>query len=295
MQTVRTPPEIVGQARRGAVFFVPHDESRGFWDRVRRHPLAVIIPCLIGAVAGGAVGYARKPVFTASVPMVITQVNSNAPGGLGGYAAAAPQLANVYSRMATSQAVLKSVEARLHLSSDQVSSRLSASQVPGNAVFYLRGQAANPASAIRLVNTASVELARYVRSTTAPSPTAAQLLGRYRVAQKRLQTAVGVRDEAQGAYDTARTAEKRRALADARGAVELARVEASSLEDAYRNLTANNLNTTNLHITGPATEASSSRRATVQMLGVLGGVAGLVIGLAFAWLIGGRTWRRNRI
>ena len=81
---------------------------------------------------------------------------------------------------------------------------------------------------------------------------------------------------------------------EARARAQLAKVRATSLETAYTNLTSNNLASTNLRVITPADTASSNRRSSIEMLAVLGGVAGLMVGLALSWLISSWTWRRKR-
>jgi hypothetical protein len=294
MQTVRRPPEIVAHPSwKGPIVAEPAHKP-GFWDIVRRHPLIIAFFVLVGASAGAAAGYSQKPVYTASVPMVVSQVNTTAPGGLTGYASAAPQLADAYSRMATSRSVLTAVGRPLQLGSTEVGSRLTAGPVPGSPVFYLHGNGPDAAAAVRLVNLASAELVRYVRHSNQPVPSPAQVLSDYRNAAQELQGAQNMQDQAKAAYDAARTNANKAALLNARAGTQLARVRATSLENAYTNLTASNLASTNLRVITPADTASSNRRATIEKLVVLGGAAGLVVGMALSWLIGSWTWRRKR-
>jgi len=295
MQTVRTPPEIVAHPRlEGRRIAIEPSAQPGFWDVVRRHPLIIVFFVLVGASAGAAAGYSRKPVYTASVPMVITQVNTNAPGGLNGYAAAAPQLADTYSRMATSRAVFTAVSGQLHLSQTDVSTRLSAGLVPGSPVFYLHGQGSDAAAAVRLVNAASVALLRYVRQTNEPTPSPSQVLSEYRAATHKLLQAQNSQVKAQAAYDAARTPAHQVALLKARARTQLALVRATSLNTRYTNLTSNNLASTNLRVISPANTASSDQRSSIEKLVVVGGVAGLMVGMALSWLIGSWAWRRDK-
>jgi uncharacterized protein involved in exopolysaccharide biosynthesis len=300
MQTVRTPPEIVGDpssrgVRSYAPPYAPPAGRPGFWDIVRQHPLIIVFFMVLGTCAGAAAGYSRKQAYEASVAMVITQVNTNSPNGLNGYAAAAPQLADAYSRLATSHDVLAAVSQKLHASRAQISQRLSAGPVPASPVFYLHAQAPDARSAIMLVNAASNEVINYVRHINQPSPGPSAVFAEYRAAAQKLQRAQQARDAALATYLADKTPQNLEALTKAKAAFQVARVRTATLQTAYTNLTANNLAPTNLRIITPASSASSNRPATTEKLAVIGGVAGLMFGIAVSWLIGSfMLWRRSR-
>lgn len=294
MQTVRTPPEIVADPSRAGWGVAPPTSERGFWDVVRRHPFVIAFFMVVGACAGAATGYSRKPAYEASVSMVITQVNTNSANGLNGYASAAPQLADAYSRLATSRAVMAAVSEQLHSSRAQISKRLSAGPVPASPVFYLHAQGPDAQAAISLVNTASAELVRYIRQINQPSPGPGQVFAQYQTAAQKLQQAQSARDDAQAAYDALRTGENLSALLKAKAALQVAQVRTATLQTAYTNLTANNLAPTNLRMITPANSASSNRPAMIEKLVVVGGVAGLLFGMAVSWLIGSVSWPRRR-
>ena len=262
------------------------------WESVRRHPVLVAIPAILAFAAGGSAGYARSPVYTATVPMVISQVTSSTPGGLTGYAQAGPELADAYSRMVTAQTVLSQVASQLHLRAGDLSNRLSAGPVPGSPVFYIRGSASNGAEAVLLANTASIELVRFVQVISEPSPTPGTLLTQFQNAQQQLQVALRAVVLAQASYNVSKTAAASAAVDRARARAQTVRLRASSLETSYRQALANSTAATNLRVIAPATAATSDRRSSIELLGVLGLTSGLVLGLALAMLVGARRARR---
>ena len=295
MRTIRAPqdrsperivPDIVPQ-------FGPAVERPTLWDAVRKHPLLVIIPAVFGAVAGAVAGHSKAPVFTASVPMVITQGNSTqVPGALNGYATAAPELADAYSRMVTAQAVSLAIRKQVHLTQQQLAARVSAGPVPGSPVLYVHGQGASAQAAIRLANTASAELVRFVRLTTAPNPGPKKLLDEYTRSQNGLQGALNKQAAARGAYTANHSKRNRTHLIKASAAVQSAQLRTSSLENAYRDAESNSVAATDLRVLAPASKASSNRLAEMELLGALGTMAGLVLGMALAAVVGKMEWRR---
>ena len=295
MRTIRAPqdrsperivPDIVPQ-------FGPVVERPTLWDAVRRHPLLVIIPAVFAAVAGAVAGHSKAPVFTASVPMVITQGNSTqVPGALNGYATAAPELADAYSRMVTAQAVSAAIRKQLHLTQQQLAGRVSAGPVPGSPVLYVHGQGASAQAAIRLANAASMELVRFVRLTTAPNPGPKQLLVQYTRSQNRLQGALNKQAAARVAYTANHSTKNRIALIKASADAQSAQLHTSSLENAYRDAEANSIAATDLRVLAPADKANSNRLAKAELLGAMGALAGLVFGMALAAVVGKMEWRR---
>jgi uncharacterized protein involved in exopolysaccharide biosynthesis len=171
---------------------------------------------------------------------------------------------------------------------------LSAGPVPGSPIFYLHGSGPNANAAIRLANTASAALVAYIRVITAPTPGPKELLVQYAAAENELQTALGRVASREAIYKQTKTARASAALNAARADAQAARIRASTLETSYRQAQADSVSATNLRVIAPATSATSNRRSTIELLGILGAIAGLVFGMALAMLLGRREWRRLR-
>jgi Chain length determinant protein len=81
-----------------------------------------------------ALGYERKPVWTAASSVQVGQVNPNSPGFYG-FVQSATDLATTYSRAVTANGVLSIIHQKTGLSPRQAAARLTATPIPDGAAF----------------------------------------------------------------------------------------------------------------------------------------------------------------
>jgi hypothetical protein len=262
------------------------------WQVVTRHPLAVVLPAVLGLAAGLAVAASRPTVYSASAVLAVEQLNANSPGALAGYAQAAPKLAETYSRGIVAESVVTEVASRTGATTAQVHSRLSANPVPSTPVLHVQGRGPTADGAVAMANAGSEALVSYVAVTGSSTEVSDSLFARYEIAALALQRALARRDDAEGAYRSETSTATRKALLRARAAVEAAQLKVDTLRANYQLSQQGEAGSNPLQVVSPATNATSDRLSKMQLFGFLGLLAGVVVGLAVAVLLGSRAARR---
>jgi uncharacterized protein involved in exopolysaccharide biosynthesis len=250
------------------------------FQAVARHPFLTLLPILVLVGAAIALGLTREPTYASEARLSVGDLNpgqQTAPGVV----EANQQLASAYSRAITAQDVVRDVSARVHEPAGEVASRLSASPIPKSPLMTIKATGPTRSEAVRLANAATGALVGYVRSVSAANTGANDALRRYQAAQADVK-------RAQDRVDNAITPEE----ADkARSALAGAELKARGLKGAYL-AQAGSSGTTPIAVLNRAEDASSDSTKTLRLYIVIGALAGVFLGVAFATSVSARRHRR---
>jgi capsular polysaccharide biosynthesis protein len=296
--------------------------SRPPADAVRAHPSAyrtepapslivaalgrykwLILGLAVLLTAGGlAVGYKRKPVWSATASVQVGQVNPNSPGFYG-FVQSATALATTYSRAVTADGVLSIINQKTGLSRQEAASRLTATPIPDGAAFNVIATGPSSRSAVNLANTAAAAMVSYEAAHgSGGNPTggnATALYNQYRAQSAQLahDKAIVAKLENKLSNNITGTADPTNpALVKAQAAAEEAQGHANALQAAYTQaLESQQPPGTLLAPLTSALSASSDRKHKLELYGFAGLAVGLVIGAASAVLLEQRRVRRHYV
>jgi len=238
----------------------------------------VVLPCVVVCVAI-AVGVAvlRGPDYKAQSQLFVGSFDVRS-AAIPGFVTASVQLADAYSRLATSDAVEAPVARQTGLTSAEVRDRLTASNVPGSPVVRITAEGPSGTAAIDLARAASNETAAQVRALTSRSTEASQLLARYHAvtaeANQAAQRVSRLRSQ---------NASSQRILA-AQSTADTTKLRANTEAGLYGAAVANSGGAAQVHVISSAVSATSDRGSVLQQIILVGALAGLVAGGALATL-----------
>jgi hypothetical protein len=265
---------------------------------VRRFPVLVLLPVVVFVAAGITLGLRRHPIYTASseinvgVPNVISQATP-------GYVEAAVTLASAYSRQVNSHNINQQVAKHLGLSTATVASRLSSAAVPSSPTFFINGTGPSVAKAIQLTNAATAALQKTINSLQQGEGASPSLLRRYRALQddadrlasnlSELQaqpasTTTGFATTGGGTSTTAAANAQATKIRQAKVDAQAAELQAQALAGLYTQ-SATSTRGAIIEVLNPPTGASSDRRSVTERYGLIGLVAGLVMGTVLTLMV----------
>jgi hypothetical protein len=207
-------------------------------------------------------------------------VNPNSPGFYS-YVQSAAALATAFSRAIDAEPVLAVVRRELKLGSTKAAARLSAEPLPQSPAFRVVATGTTASGAIRLANVTSNALISYESQTNSANPEAASLLHEYHEASLDLQHATAHVSDVE--HSTAGTggAVSSNALAAAKANQATAAARLRAIDTAYTAAVTSQAPRSGLvSLVAGATSASSNRRSKVELLGLIGLLAGVVVGCA---------------
>jgi capsular polysaccharide biosynthesis protein len=254
-----------------------------------RNWLWALIPALVLAAAGVAVGFSRHPTYTSEARLAVGKADP-ASAGFGGDFTAFAGEATVYSRSVTAPPIVAAIGQRLHLRSNVVSARLTATPIEDTPIIRVIGTGPTAASAEQIANVAASQLTQYVTATNRMNPDATRLLALYHAgALARAQVSSDL-NTAQRALNSnpANVALKHRVASDT-ARVSALGLQLTALNQAYINAFSSEAETQLLSPLSSASSASSNRSSMIQTLGGAGLLAGLLIGIALA------VWRADAL
>jgi uncharacterized protein involved in exopolysaccharide biosynthesis len=253
---------------------------------LKRSWLLVAGCVLVFAGVGLIAGLVRDPEYKAESQMYVGSFDVRSLA-VPGFVTASLQIADAYSRLANSDAIVVPVAKRLHLTRGEVERRLTASNIPGSPVIRLEGVGPSRRAAVDLVRTATAVTASRVTRLTSRNAEADRYFREFQAAAARAQVAA-----ARAARLRSRVAQGQnvstRTITDAQAKAETARLRATAFANLYGEARANARGATNVHVIDAGRAATNDRGDVLQRLIVLGVIAGLVIGGALATL----RWRR---
>ena len=241
-----------------------------FGAAMRRHPSFVLAPVLGLLFLALLSGLSRTPTYTASTRLAVGGLNATNPASFTGFADAAQQLAQTYSRSVQGDGVVGNVARRTKTSPGEVRSHLSAAPIPETPVFALTATSSSSDGAIHLSTLASQALVTEVDRASQADP--ARLLDEYRTAELEHEQ-VSRRVDSLSATGGG-------SLAAAQAELLAAEARATSLRNAYE--ASQESGAVPLQIIQKADRASSDRLSVLQIRAFVAVVVGLVLGMALA-------------
>jgi capsular polysaccharide biosynthesis protein len=244
---------------------------------LKRSWVLILVCVLACAGAGVAISLLRSPVYKADSQLFVGSFDVRSVA-IPGFVTASQQLADAYSRLAASDAVVVPVARQLSLSPAKVRERLSSSNVPGSPVVRITAEGPSRRAAVELARAASSETVTQVRALTNRTNEAEQLFTRFKTAAAKAQQA-----DARAARVRAQGASQKTILA-AQTDAEVAKLGVQTLANLYGEARANSGGVAQAHVVNAAVTATSDRAEVLQQIVLLGVVAGLVAGAGLAVL-----------
>jgi hypothetical protein len=245
---------------------------------VRRYPALVIAPMLLLAALGAVIGYARTPTYKASSEVAVGQLNVSDPAAVGSVIQATNSLAAVYSRMIHATEVRRGIAKKV----DTGGSQISATPIPGSPLIRVTATSDSESSAVAVTDAAARSLLAYAQRYGSSSDDSSAVYARYKAASLRVaheQRRVGA---LASAFGRDRSAAGRQQLARAQSDLDAARLRREALKFEYGASLQTARSTPVLRMFSVAGGASSDRVSIMQILGLLGLIAGGAIGAALA-------------
>jgi capsular polysaccharide biosynthesis protein len=293
---------------RSSYGFPPAYESRSLIvEAISRSKWIMLLLAVVLAGAGVAVGYKRKPTWSASSTLEVgANINPNSPG-FSSFVQSATSLATTFSREITATDVLNRIHNKTKLSPVAAAGRVTATPIPDGAAIKVIATGPTSSAAIKLANTAASALVAHESgnnfSSAAPAiyrsyQAQASLLAHDKARLQRLQnapaqSAVGSTSTTSSIGSTSTTSAANPALVQAQADVSSAQARANALSTAYTQaiVAQPSASTDLLTPLATAVTATSDRIHKIELLGFVGLAAGLLLGGAIAIL---REQRRSR-
>jgi capsular polysaccharide biosynthesis protein len=236
--------------------------------------LAGVLVCVGVAVA---VGLLRAPNYKAESQLFVGSYDVRSVA-IPGFVTASAQLADAYSRLATSDAITVPVAHQTGLTLGQVRERLTASNVPGAPVVRVTAEGPSRRAAIELARAASSETTAQVRTLTSSKSEAGQLLAQYQADSASATRAASQVGQLRGQHVSSQV------IVAAQTRADLARLRANTSAALYGQARANAGGAAQAHVLSSAVSATSDRGSVIEQLVLVGALAGLVAGGALATL-----------
>ena len=248
-----------------------------FASALKRSWLVVLVCVLVCAGAGIAIGLLREPVYKAQSQLFVGSFDVRSVA-IPGFVTASNQLADAYSRLATSDAVGVPVARQTGLTQAEVRERMTASNVPGSPVVRITAEGPSRRAAVDLARAGSNQTVAEVKTLTTRTNEARDLFKRFNAAAAKAQRA-----DSRAARLRAQNASQKSIIA-AQTASETAKLNVQTLANLYGQALANSGGAAQAHVVNAAVTATSDREDVLQQLAILGVVAGLVAGAGLAAL-----------
>jgi hypothetical protein len=264
--------------------------SRSLGSSIARHPFLAILPAIFLLAAGIVAGTKKHPTYSASATInvgksdIITQATP-------GYVQAAQVLASSYSRVVMSQHVSVPVAHALGESVGAVSTHLVAAPIPDEPTFTITATSSSSQGAIKLDNAAVNAVVHFANVSQTQQGSPSQLLSQYVADQSRADALHSKSASLAGKMSSGVGGVTQAQVTKAQVAAQVAALQAQAAGAAYSSLTENGVAPV-LDVFDTATDATGNRTTNIEKYAVIGLVAGLVLGVALAALVGGLEARR---
>lgn len=259
---------------------------------MRRHPLLAILPALLLLAAGIVVGVKKHPSYSATATINVgkSDINTQATPG---YVLASEALASTYSRLVMSQHVAIPVANALKEPASAVGSALSAVPVPSEPTFTITATGTSSRDATARANAAVTALQRYVSQSETQQGGPAQLLSKYESKLTRANLLQVASSKLKRRLDAQVPGVTQAQVTRAQVASQVAQLQAQTLASAYQSLGQNGSAPQLDVLINPTGTTSNNRTANIEKYGIVGAVAGIVLGLALVALLGTLEARRR--
>ncbi len=203
------------------------------------------------------------------------------------FASATQSLASAYSRAVEANNVVNPVARRLHMSPDDVRGHTSASPIPDSPVIRVRGTGSTGRVATELAAATSDALVTYTTTLNRTSEDSNRLLSQYRAISEKVSR------EQRRVDGLGRNDPRSKGLAAAQAQLATDTLQARSLSGAFQSSEQGRGSSKLVGVLTEATSASSDRMQKLQLLGLAGALAGLLVGVALATLRASGRARRS--
>ena len=246
----------------------------------------VIVPMLLLAALGAALGYVREPTYKATSQLAVGQLNVNTPSAIGSIVQASESLAGVYARRIDATDVRAKI--RTELRGAPASATISATPVPDSPVVRVSAESSDRQTAIRVANAGAEALVDHAESLDDPAGGSDRVFERYRELSLRASEQRARLRRLERTFGRNPEPADQETLDRAEAEYETTRLRVEGLRLQYTTAQQNANSTPALRAFALARGASSDRRQAIQVLVLLGLIAGAAIGAALA------TFRLNR-
>jgi|tagenome__1003787_1003787.scaffolds.fasta_scaffold20628138_2 capsular polysaccharide biosynthesis protein len=257
----------------------------GVFQAIRRYPALFATPIVFFVVLGGLLGYLRTPTYTATAQLSVGQLTITDPAAIGSVIQATQQLASVYSRAIDANSVQQDVLRRA--GRDASGSSLGATPLPQSPLIKVTAKSSSESKAVRVANAGAQALIGYAQRFTR-SGNVTVLFTRFRAAALKVAQLQHVVDRATRAFQGSPTDANKRELDRAQADLEGAQVERDALKLSYQSNQQTVRSAPALQTFSVAAGASNDRWSKMQLLLLLGLIAGVAVGAALT------TARLNR-
>lgn len=246
----------------------------------------VILPMILLGVLGAALGYVRQPSYTATAQLSVGELNVADPAAVGSVLKATESLAAVYSRRIDATDVRDSIRRRIGPSNESAS--IAATPLPQTPIIRVSAKSTDERTAIKVANAGAAALVENAQRLGEPAGGSREVFERYRETARRASEQEAQIKRLRARYGSNPTAAEQRRIDRAQAEYETTRLQQEGLRLNYQATQQTLSSTPPLRIFAEANAADSDRRQSVQVLLLLGLIAGAVIGAALA------TFRLNR-
>jgi capsular polysaccharide biosynthesis protein len=262
-------------------------------DAGRRHWRTVLLAVVVLALAGGAIGLARHPTYTAQATLTVADINVSAPGALSGFATASSTFADTWSRSVHAEPIVSSVATQLHLSQAAVLDRISASAVPESPLLRVRATGSTTGGPVALANATANALVAYISDPVTDKTESTRALHRARAAAVQLSRDEVRANLARALYNRSASVAHTATVELTRARLKESRLRFDNARRTYQRISEKQGAEPKPRVLIAARASSSDRRSRFELF-VIGGVfAGLAIGLAVAMMRAQRSPRRG--
>jgi uncharacterized protein involved in exopolysaccharide biosynthesis len=247
---------------------------------IRRYPVRFALPMVALALLGALVGYVRTPTYKSTSTLVVGQLNVADPSAVGTVVEAAQTTAAVYSRMIHSAGVTKGIVDKVHGKAS--GSEITATPIPGSPLIRVTATGSSEGDAVTVANAAAGSLLKYARNYGSKTDSSTAIYRDYKAAALRVSHAQAKAGTLAAAYSHNRSAALKHRLSVAQSNVEAAKLKRDSLRFDYAQSQQSTRFTPAVHTFTTAAGATSDRTSMMEILGLIGLVAGAALGAALA-------------
>jgi uncharacterized protein involved in exopolysaccharide biosynthesis len=247
---------------------------------IRRHPVRFATPLVALTLLGAAIGYLRTPTYTATSQLVVGQLNVADPSAVGTVVQATQTMAAVYSRMINSAGVRKGIVDTAH--GKAAGSEITATPIPGSPLIRVTATGNSRGNATAVANAAADSLRKYARGYGTSSDRSSAIYRDYKAAALRVNRAQAKAGALAAAYSHNRSAALKQQLSVAQADADAAKLRRDSLRFNYGTSQQSVQFTPAVNTFTVAAGATSDRKSMMEILGLIGLVAGAALGAALA-------------
>jgi subunit length determinant Wzz-like protein len=257
------------------------------FQAIRRYPTVAIVPMIVFAALGAALGFVRSPTYTATSQLSVGQLSANDPGAVGSVVQATAQLASVYSRMVDATDVRRNVAKAVGAGAR--GSTISATPVPDSPLVKVSATGDSTRKAVTVANAAATALTAYAQRFSDSAGVSQAIFARFRATALKAVQQQDTVDRLKARYARDPSTTNKSALNQAQADLESTQLQRDGLKASYQSSQQNSRSIPALSTFARASGATSDRRSFMQVLALLGLIAGAAVGAALA------TARLNRV